>query len=118
MFKRTWPVMCLLGTLCLATSSLHANESPFDSGPGLQSTARSSDTGRALGTKSRPATPSIPTGDDDTPNRTGNGGGSRGQMGGTTPGLTSEAVDRSGWKMRDLLADMRGWWIRYASVNR
>jgi hypothetical protein len=85
----------------------------------MQATSRSSETGGTIGTKGRPA-PSIPTGDDDTPNRNGSGsGGNRGQMGGTTPGIEMSGGNvSSGWKMRDLLASWRSWLIRYASVNR
>ena len=117
MFKRTWPVMCLVGTLCLVAPSLHANESSLDSeSPALHAVARPAEEARALGGRGRPATPGIPTGDDDTPDRNGGSGG-RGQMGGTTPVVAGD-VDRGGWKMRDLFTGLRSWWIRYASVNR
>jgi hypothetical protein len=73
-----------------------------------------------IGTKGgRTGAPSIPTGDDDTPNRNGGPGSTRGQMGGTTPMIEMQGENvSSGWKMRDLLASLRGWWMRYASVNR
>jgi hypothetical protein len=116
MFRRLWPAGCLVGALLLAAVTVHATEDVLtpDAAPLKHVTKSPRDDGNMPALHGRMSNPAVPTGDDDTPNRTGNPRGTLGGNGQPKP----EIVEGRGGRFWDFITGYSQRWIRWVGLIR